>query len=128
MCANGVDSRAKGASTCITLVIYRSFQSVFTEHIKDSVRCGEITLKPCNDWDNNNQLETLKKVISIVAKGPAVDRIAIVGKDSAVNRMTRMVLLNMRDNKFARKKGEPIKLYIDRIKTPALAYLNHTQH
>lgn len=91
--ANGGESSAKGTSTCIALVVYRSLEKGFKEQVKESIRCREISLKPSNDSNTKKQSETLEKIIDIVAKVTEVDR------------MARMVILNTQVHKCVRKDG-----------------------
>lgn len=114
-CAEGGDGRAKGVATCLGLTVYRSLETSLKEQVKESVRCGEIVLKPSGDKNTDVQMKTLEKIISIVAR------------DTPVDRVTRMVRLNTQVHRCIRKDTESIKTYINRFKAPALAYLNLTR-
>lgn len=105
-CANGGDSRAKGTSTCIALVVYRSLEKGFTEQVKKWTRCEEISLKSSNDSNTNKQSETIEKIIDIVEK------------DTEVDHIVRMVMLNTQVHKCVRKDGESRKEYTARFKAP----------
>lgn len=90
-CAEGGDTRAKGVATCLGLTIYRSLDPSLKEQVKESVRCGEIVLKPSGSKNSDDQIKTLEKIISIIAK------------DTPVDRVTRMVRLNTQVHKCVRR-------------------------
>lgn len=115
-CADGGDTRAKGVATCLALTVYRSLDLSLKEQVKESVRSGELVLKPSTDSDSKEQVKMLEKIITIIAK------------DTPVDRVTRMVRLNTQVHKCTRRDNESIKQYVNRFKRPALAYMNLTRN
>lgn len=111
-CASGGDNRAKGIAACLALTLYRSLPSGTKEQVKQSVRSGEIILTTGEGLGTETQSGIVKKILDIVAK------------DTAVDRISRMVRLNTQVHKCARKNGESIRDFIARFKVPAFAYLN----
>lgn len=111
-CATGGDSKAKGIAACLGLTLYRSLPTGSKEQIKQSVRSGEIILTPNESTGPADQVNIVKKILDVVAKNTAVDRIS------------RMVRLNTQVHKCTRKSGETIKDFVARFKVPSFAYLN----
>lgn len=110
--ADGGDNKAKGIAACLGLTLYRSLPIGTKEQVKQSIRSGEIILTPGDESGSKGQLTIIKKILDIIAKDTAVDRIA------------RMVRLNTQVHQCVRKTGETIKEFIGRFKVPSFAYLN----
>lgn len=111
-CAAGGDNKSKGVATCLALTLYRSLPTGIKEQVKQSVRSGEVILTPDEGATPKDQMTTVRKILDIVAK------------DTAVDRISRMVRLNTQVHKCVRKNGENIKTFIARFKIPSFAYLN----
>lgn len=111
-CAAGGDNKAKGMAACLGLTLYRSLPLGTKEQIKQSVRSGEITLTPNGDTGPKQQIELVRKIMDIVAK------------DTAIDRISRMVRLNTHVHKCVRRSNESIKEFVARFKIPSFAYLN----
>lgn len=110
--AAGGDTRAKGIAACMGLTLYRSLPPGAKEQVKQSLRSGEIILTPSEPAGPEVQTEIVKKILDTVAKDTAVDRIA------------RMVRLNTQVHKCVRKGSETLKEFVNRFKIPSFAYLN----
>lgn len=115
-CAKGGDTREKGIASCLDLTVYRLLDFSLKEEVKESIPSGEIVLNLSEGSNVDSQLKMIEKIISTVAK------------DTAVDRVTRMVRLNIKIYKFVRKDGESIKQYVNRLKAPDIAYLNLTHN
>lgn len=60
-CAKGGDTKDKGVATCLGLTVYRSLDLSIREQIYESVRIGEIVLKPKENEKTDTQRKKLEK-------------------------------------------------------------------
>lgn len=111
-CTSGGDIKSKGIEACLALTLYRLLPPGTKQQVKQSVRSGEILLTPHEYHTAETQTDIVNKILDTVAK------------DTAVDRISRMVRLNTQDHKCIRKSGESIKQFITRFKIPAFAHLN----
>lgn len=88
--------------------------SEFEGQVKEYIHRGEIVVEISGERNAYEQLQTLEKIIPIIAKRTTVDRV------------TRIVRVNTKYHKWIRKEGKLIKKYINRLQKPALAYPNIT--
>lgn len=109
--ATGGDNKAKGLYDCMGLTVYRSLPTDTKEQVKQCLWSGEIVLTATSGSVPKKQSVIERNILDIVVK------------DTAVDRISRMVRINTKVHKCVRDNGEYIKGFIYRIKMPYFAYL-----
>lgn len=74
-CATGSDNISKGSAACLGLTLYSSLRTESKEKAKQCVRRGEIILSHNGNTGEHDQLDIMKKILDVVAKNTAVNRI-----------------------------------------------------
>lgn len=75
-CAESGDNKAKGIPACLELTLYRSLPLGTEKQIKQSVWRGEIKMTPADEIGSKEQIELVQKILGMVEKDVAVDRIS----------------------------------------------------
>ena len=113
--ARGGNKRAKGILSSLGITLFNALDTVFAYNAERAITAGLVDLD-LDDEDPatpTNQLELVRKIISIVAK------------DSATDGIRRLVQM-MRDVfGCTRKSGESTAIYARRFQGLAFQYLNH---
>lgn len=93
----------------ISITLYISLPEHSKEQIKQAVSNGEISLIPNYNNKADFQLNTVRKILGVVAK------------DSSIHKIARMLQINTHMQKCFRKNKYSVKTFAARIKAHAFA-------
>lgn len=111
--AKGGDSRSKGASTTLGLLLFRSLPEGKHKLLEKYTKAGELIVDPEDD-SSLDQSAVVESVISLVAK------------DTASDSIWQMAALNKKASTCVRSHSESVAAYIERFTESAQGYINLT--